>query len=80
MHGVMKWIIVRPCPSKKMKSGLNGKSSILADKVFCIGGFCARLSTDTTSDGAMEEFNFPIAERRCKLGTELKPEEQREAM
>ena len=51
----------------ELKSKLNWKSSILADKVFCIGGFCARLSTDTASDGAMEELNFPIAEGRCKL-------------
>ena len=28
----------------------------------------------------MEELNFPIAEGRCKLERELKPEEQREAM
>ena len=46
----------------ELKSGLNWKSSILADMVFCTGGFCARLSTDTTSDGAMEELSFLIAE------------------
>ena len=36
----------------ELKSRLNWKSSILADKVFCIGGLSARLSTDTTFDGA----------------------------
>ena len=64
----------------ELKSWLNWKSSILADKAFCIGGCCARLSTETTSDGETEELNFPIAEVRYKLERELKPEEQREAM
>ena len=61
----------------ELKSWLNWKSSILADKAFCIGGW---LSTETTSDGETEELNFPIAEVRCKLERELKSEEQREAM
>ena len=64
----------------ELKSWLNWKSSILADKAFCIGGRCAKLSTETTSDGETEELNFPIAEVRCKLERELKSEEQREAM
>ena len=65
----------------ELKSWLNWiKSSILADKAFCIGGRCARLSTETTSDGETEELNFPIAEVRCKLERELKSEKQREAM
>ena len=46
----------------ELKSWLNWKSSILADKAFCIGGCCAKLSTETTSDGETEELNFPIAE------------------
>ena len=33
----------------ELKSWLNWKSSIMADKAFCIGGRCARLSTETTS-------------------------------